>query len=195
VRKGEKGTQIEFWQLGSRSTGHQTVCDEPEPNKPSRTRDGPLHRVYTVFNAKQIDGLPAHCPRVRQEWEVVQSAESILQHSGATITHDQDDRAFYNLLTDSIHLPPKAAFQTPGGYYGTALHELFHFTGTVHRLNRSTLVESYRFGDFNYGKEELRAELASVFLMAERGVPHDPERHAAYLGSWAGEMASSPFLD
>jgi zincin-like metallopeptidase len=52
------------------------------------------------------------------------------------------------------------------------------------RLNRQTLNDSYRFGDQNYAKEELRAELASVFLAAERGVPHNPEQHAAYVGSW-----------
>ena len=44
--------------------------------------------------------------------------------------------------------------------------------------------ESYRFGDLNYAKEELRAELASVFIAAEVGVPHDPAHHAAYVGSW-----------
>jgi hypothetical protein len=47
-----------------------------------------------------------------------------------------------------------------------------------------SLTESYRFGDTNYAKEELRAELASVFMAAERGIPHDPEQHAAYVGSW-----------
>ena len=52
------------------------------------------------------------------------------------------------------------------------------------RLNRPTLSESYRFGDLNYAKEELRAELASVFMAAELGVPHDPANHAAYVGSW-----------
>jgi hypothetical protein len=51
-------------------------------------------------------------------------------------------------------------------------------------LNRPTLNESYRFGDTNYAKEELRAELASVFLAAERGIPHDPEQHASYVNSW-----------
>ena len=51
-------------------------------------------------------------------------------------------------------------------------------------MNRATLTESYRFGDICYAKEELRAELASVFLAAERGIPHDPEQHAAYVGSW-----------
>jgi Zincin-like metallopeptidase len=30
----------------------------------------------------------------------------------------------------------------------------------------------------------LRAELASVFLAAERGIPPDPEQHAAYVSSW-----------
>ncbi len=56
--------------------------------------------------------------------------------------------------------------------------------GAPRRLNRETLNESYRFGDLNYAKEELRAELASVFLMAERGIPHNAESHAAYVGSW-----------
>ena len=59
-----------------------------------------------------------------------------------------------------------------------------HWSGHGSRLNRSTLTESYRFGDTNYAREELRAELASVFLAAERGIPHDPEQHAAYVNSW-----------
>src|SRR5580700_5877024 len=70
---------------------------------------------------------------------------------------------------DSIHLPQKDAFKDAPGYYGTALHELAHWTGHPSRLNRPTLSESYRFGDLNYAKEELRAELASVFMAAELG--------------------------
>lgn len=79
---------------------------------------------------------------------------------------------------------PKGAFKNAEGYFGTALHELAHWSGHPSRLNRSTLNESYRFGDLNYAREELRAELASVFLAAERGIPHDPSQHAAYVGSW-----------
>ena len=98
--------------------------------------------------------------------------------------HDQTDRAFYSPTQDRIHLPPKEAFQDAAGYYGTALHELAHYSGHPSRLNRLTLTESYRFGDTNYAREELRAELASVFLAAERGIPHNPEQHAAYVSSW-----------
>jgi hypothetical protein len=75
-------------------------------------------------------------------------------------------------------------FRDAPGYYGTALHELCHWSGHPDRLNRPTLNESYHFGDENYAKEELRAELASVFLAAERGIPHDPASHASYVGSW-----------
>ena len=59
VKKGEKGTRIEFWE----------VKQQPDTeNKPDQTgsdlsgqRDRRfIHRIYTVFNAKQIEGIPPH---------------------------------------------------------------------------------------------------------------------------------------
>src|ERR1700756_5675310 len=186
VRQGEKGTAIEYWEFPDRSKPNRertepSSDDGPADSKQSRRM---IHRVYTVFNAKQIEGIPPHEPKKREEFEIVQAGESILQHSGARISHDQNDRAYYNRQVDAIHLPPKAAFPTAADYYGTALHELGHWTGHDSRLNRETLNSSKSFGDENYAKEELRAELASVFLAAERGIPHDPANHAAYVGSW-----------
>ena len=187
VRRGEKGTQIEFWEV--KPTDKEASPGENAGTANHRTgRDGHdtrlVHRVYTVFNAKQIDGAPEYEPKQPTPFEVVNSGEKILDNSGARISHDQSDKAFYNRASDSIHLPPKEAFKDAAGYYGTALHELAHWSGHPSRLDRPTLNASYRFGDTNYAREELRAELASVFLAAERGIPHDPERHAAYVGSW-----------
>ena len=181
VRQGEKGTQIEFWQskAAAERTGDRNDCVAADKDQPRLVR-----RVYTVFNAKQIDGIPAYTPRQHSAFETAQAGERILANSGATVIHDQADQAFYRPGTDSIHLPPRNAFKDAPGYYGTALHELAHWTGHQSRLNRSTLTDSYRFGDVNYAREELRAELASVFLAAERGIPHDPASHAAYVGSW-----------
>jgi antirestriction protein ArdC len=180
VRKGEKGTHIEFWEVKSKS-------EEKSGEREGNGNDGDakdnqrrlIHRVYTVFNAKQIEGVPAFEREQPSAFEAVHSGERILANSGAKITHDQRDSAFYRASTDSIHLPPKEAFKDAPGYYGTALHEHAHWTGHASRLNRPTLNESYRFGDLNYAKEELRAELASVFIAAEVGVPHDPANHAA----------------
>jgi antirestriction protein ArdC len=186
VRQGEKGTAIEYWEFPDRSKSNREFA---EPSSDDGPADGKqprrmIHRVYTVFNAKQIEGIPSHEPKRREEFEIVHAGESILQHSGAQISHDQNDRAYYNRHVDAIHLPPKSAFRTAADYYGTALHELGHWTGHDSRLNRETLNSSKSFGDENYAKEELRAELASIFLAAERGIPHDPANHAAYVGSW-----------
>jgi antirestriction protein ArdC len=181
VRRGEQGTHVEFWQFPDRTA---KPGSEGKPEVADAQRDSFIYRVYTVFNAKQMDGIPPHSPRIRQEWEVLQSAQAILDSSGARIHHDQPDRAFYSRSTDTIHLPPTAGFKTASDYYGTALHELVHWTGHPDRLKRETLNESYRFGDLNYAREELRAELASVFLLAERGIPHNADTHAAYLNSW-----------
>jgi antirestriction protein ArdC len=189
VRRGEKGTQIEFWEVKpDKDRGQDNSTNGSDAAQAGRsTRDAGsrlIHRVYTVFNAAQIDGIPAFAPWQHAAFEVAQSGERILAGSGAKIAHDRTDGAFYDRAGDAIHLPPKEAFKDAPGYYGTALHELAHWSGHPSRLNRATLNESYRFGDVNYAKEELRAELASVFLAAERGIPHDPAQHAAYVGSW-----------
>src|SRR5580692_8666430 len=195
VRRGEKGTQIEYWEAKeSSSRTPPSTADASgdsstvKGNKASAEKSRFIHRVYTVFNAQQMDGIPPHNPKQHTTFEAVQAGEQILNNSGANIAHDQADRAFYSRSEDSIHLPPKEAFRDAAGYYGTALHELAHWTGHPSRLDRSTLTESYRFGDANYAKEELRAELASVFLAAQRGIPHNPEQHASYVNSWIGAL-------
>ncbi len=195
VRRGEKGTQIEYWEVRQNSDQTQPSPSDGGGNASTANGNGGdaeksrlIHRVYTVFNAQQIERIPPHTPKQHTTFEAVQAGEQILNNSGADIAHDQADRAFYSRSQDSIHLPPKEAFKDAAGYYGTALHELAHWTGHPSRLDRSTLTDSYRFGDVNYAKEELRAELASVFLAAQRGIPHNPEQHAAYVNSWIGAL-------
>jgi antirestriction protein ArdC len=193
VSRGEKGTQIEYWDVKqapdkTQPSGPNGGGDAAHGNKSDAEKSRLIHRVYTVFNAQQIERISPYTPKQHTTFEAVQAGEQILANSGANIAHDQADRAFYSRSQDSIHLPPKDAFKNAAGYYGTALHELAHWTGHPSRLDRSTLTDSYRFGDTNYAKEELRAELASVFLAAQRGIPHDPEQHAAYVNSWIGAL-------
>jgi len=190
VRKGEKGAQIEYWEFPLRSpavdarNGATDGGVQPNDTETQDSRSRLVHRIYTVFNAKQIDGIPEHTRKQRQDFEVLEAGENILVNSGAQIDHDQRDRAYYDRHRDSIHLPPKNTFNSAPDYYGTALHELAHWSGHNSRLNRETLNNSRGFGDESYAREELRAELTSVFLTAERGIPHDPANHAAYVGSW-----------
>jgi antirestriction protein ArdC len=185
VRKGEKSTQVEFWEFPPQDGKAKSEDTKAKSDDKDDDKRRPVHRIYNVFNATQMDGVEPHKPQVRETWEVVQSAEDILKASGATIRHDQVDKAYFSRSKDTIHMPKKASFPSSEAYYGTALHELGHWTGHPSRLNRDTLTDIKKFGDLSYAREELRAELTSVFLAAERGIPHDEKNHAAYVKSWS----------
>ena len=176
VRKGEKATQIEFWETG------RTKDDEGESDA-DKPRSRMIHRVFSVFNAEQIDGIPPLAVKPREQWEVCEAGERIMKDSGADIKYG-GDRAYYNRGGDYIRLPDRDQFPDAPSFYGTSLHELGHWTGHPSRLDRATLNESYRFGDQNYALEELVSEINSLYVAAETGIPHNPEQHAAYVASW-----------
>ena len=194
VRKGEKGTPIQYWKFSedqnkTDAAGKPILDSRGEPVKETVKLERPRVFFATVFNAEQIDGLAPPQPRQEHAWNAVERAEQILQASGATIRHGEHDRAFYRLSSDSIHLPEKDQFPTADNYYATALHELGHWTGHGTRLDRDLV---HPFGSEGYAKEELRAEIASMILGDELGIGHDPEQHAAYVGSWIKALEDDP---
>jgi antirestriction protein ArdC/phage/plasmid primase-like uncharacterized protein len=194
VRKGEKGTPIQYWKFSDEQTkldanGKPVLDAKGEPIKQTVKLERPRVFFATVFNAEQIDGLPALQPRRQQDWNPVERAEQILQASGAVIKHGEQNRAFYRPATDSIHLPDKGQFPTADNYYATALHELGHWTGHESRLDRDLV---HPFGSEGYAKEELRAEIASMILGDELGIGHDPSQHVAYVASWVKALEEDP---
>ena len=193
VRKDEKGTQIEYWQW----TKDQPVIDEngevqtdAEGNDKTETIRLTKPNVFyaTVFNAEQMDGVPAYVP-ARDFDEPHKEAEKVLASLGVEIKHNKADRAFYNLVQDQIALPPKAQFNSKESYYAAALHELGHATGHETRLNRDM---SGGFGSANYAKEELRAEIASYMLTTKLGLGYDPAPHASYVEGWIKALKDDP---
>ena len=184
VRKGSKGTTVEYWKFEGREEREDLVSGQ----KQMVTVKLSTPRVFyaTVFHASQLEGIPEYQRRERPEnWDPVLEAERILAGSGARIFHDQQDRAYYSPSADDIHLPPQVAFPTPLDYYEVAMHELGHWTGHGSRLARD-LTGS--FGSESYAREELRAQMASLYLSADLGVPFNPERHAAYQASWVKKL-------
>jgi antirestriction protein ArdC/phage/plasmid primase-like uncharacterized protein len=193
VRKGERGTSIQYWKF------EDTRVKTDESGKPVMGADGtPVQERYklenprvfyaTVFNAEQIDGL-AQLVVPELSWDPVERAEQILTNSGARIEHAASDRAYYSPSRDEIHLPLQAQFPSARNYYATALHELGHWTGHESRLKRDL---RHPFRSEGYAREELRAEIASMMLSAELGLPHDPSQHAAYVASWVSVLKKDP---
>jgi len=193
VKKGEKGTQIQYWKFNEErfkkdDNGKPLLNREGQPIKALVKLERPRAFYANVFNAEQIDGLPP--PNIKApDWNPLERAEQILQASNAVIQHGEFDRAFYRPTTDRIHLPHKNQFSTPDGYYSVALHELGHWTGHASRLNRDL---SNPFGSEAYAKEELRAEIASMLLGHELGIGHDPGQHAAYVDHWIKVLQEDP---
>lgn len=178
VRKGEKGSTVEYWQF-EREEKRDGIAEKVKLDRP---------RVFyaTVFNAQQIDGIPPPEPsQPKNPWEVSAAAERVLSSCGVRIHHDQQDQAYYSPDSDSIHLPPRESFAKQEDYYEVALHEIGHSTGHDTRLKRDL---TRRFGSPEYAREELRAQMCSLYLSAELGVPFNPVRHAAYQSSWIGAL-------
>lgn len=194
VRRGEKGTQVQYWKFNEEQVqrdenGNVVKDDKGKPKKIIVQLERPKLFTATVFNAEQLDGMPPLEDKKPVSWDVNQRAENILNASKATILNDQNDSAFYRLSSDSIHLPPKEQFSSPEKYYATALHELGHWSGHSERLDRDM---QNPFGSKGYAKEELRAEISSMLLGSELGVGHDPSQHAAYVGSWVKVLEEDP---
>jgi len=193
VRKGEKGTLIQYWKFSEEHIqkdehGNPVLNEEGKPIKITAKLERPQMFYATVFNASQIEGMPPIVHK-EQEWSSLEKAESMLAESGATIVHYEMDRAFYRMTSDEIHLPLKSQFDDGARYYATALHELGHWTGHESRLNRDL---GHPFGSVGYAKEELRAEIASMLLGDELGIGHDPSQHTAYIKSWVRALEDDP---
>lgn len=195
VKKGSKSTVVQYWQFREKKLlkdeqGKPILNDKGEKQYKQVELERPKVFHAAVFHASQIEGLPELPPRKETpEWERHEAAEKLLEASGASIHHDQNDRAFYRSSTDQVHLPPKGQFPTADNYYATALHELGHWTGHPTRLDRDL---ANPFGSEAYAKEELRAEMASYMLGTELGIGHDPGQHTAYIGSWIKALQEDP---
>ena len=178
VRKGEHGSLVVY---ANRITRTETNAKGEDTE-----REIPFMKGYTVFCVEQIDGLPLHYyPQPVDPLPLsqrIEGAENFMAATGATIRYG-GDRAYYAPGLDVVQLPPFAAFRDAESFYATACHELCHWSGAKHRLDRS--FNAKRFGDHGYAREELVAELGAAFLCADLGItPEIRDDHAAYLSHW-----------
>ena len=146
-----------------------------------------MARASYVFNAAQVEGYTAPVIEDLGPIERRREAERFIARNNPKIGHGGDE-AYYDRTHDRIQMPHEGLFADIDGmtrnegYYATLLHELVHWTGARHRLNREF---GKRYGDLAYGAEELVAEIGSAFLCARLGItdtvrPH----HAQYLATW-----------
>lgn len=173
VIKGAKGTPIIFYKQVDKTTDDGSYL---------------LARSSHVFNLDQVEGIdltkepaaPELTPAQRiahiEDW-----VEAI--RFDAIINHSDEGRAYYHPSTDEITMPRFESFIGPEHYYSTLAHELVHWTGSKHRLERATAAKGVDTA--TYAKEELVAELGAAFLCADFGIEVETrDDHVSYLASW-----------
>ena len=187
VRRGQKGSLAVFWKS-------YDVKDKDSENETKIIR---FMRIYTLFNVEQCDNLdikPWVAPEPAGKDANDRVNGLICMDAPPTIDHDGGDRAFYRPSTDSIHLPEFQAFKDNDAYCATVFHELVHSTGHASRLDRQLTGPSHRFGQHDYGVEELTAEFGAAFLCYELGIDTTTENHAAYIDNWKGAIKADKGL-
>jgi antirestriction protein ArdC len=178
VRKGETSTIAIFYK------SYRKEVEAPDTGE--RTDEARrVLKAYPVFNADQVEGLPARFypatldlvePDGRE-----QSLDAFFVAIPAVLRH-QGCEAYYEPVADRVTMPPASLFAGFDHYYATLAHELSHWTGHASRLGRDL---KHRFGTAAYAAEELVAELSSAMLGAELGLPvAHLDNHASYIEHW-----------
>ena len=178
VRRGEHGTVIVFY--NRLNTAPTDDLDESDQYRL-------VARAFKVFNLDQVNGWQPPGAAPVSLVETLAEVEAFVSATKAVVMHG-GSRACYCRDYDLIQLPARDRFRgsptssASEAYYGTLLHELTHWSGAPHRLNRTF---GTRFGDNDYAVEELVAELGAAFLCADLGITNEPRAdHAAYVASW-----------
>lgn len=192
LQKGAKGAKVEYFFPYDNKEKRWAAWEEYTPE--AKINDGKditdryviKQKIYTVFNASLIDGIPEkkidYARNMINEDEVI---KKISQGIGVEIIESKNSTsAFYTPSEDYIKIPAKEQFKSQGDYVSTTLHELAHATGHKDRLNRS---QEGQFGSKEYAFEELIAEITSSFMGEYIKEPISDEmldKHKAYIQSW-----------
>ncbi len=177
VRKGERGTTVVY---ADRFTPDDERWRAAETGEEAKAI--PFLKRFTVFNTAQCEGLPDEVMAVAPPIEtslVLPRAEALIRATGVDFRIG-GERAFYDPRHDFVQVPPPQAYFEAINWHRTALHELGHASGAVHRLNRDL---SGSFGTKKYAFEELVAEMIAAFCCASLGIA-PTVRHADYIASW-----------
>lgn len=199
IRKGAKGVPVEFWSAINVHT-HEVV-DFKEAARQLRdgeAKEGDFNfysRNSYVFNAQQIDGIPA----LKQEAPMVdiglirQNRDTLIKNMAVGFDGNGTD-CHYSPSKDKIVMPPESDFRDTYGYMCSFLHEAGHATGAPSRLGRGFGVTREE-----YAIEELRAEIASAMTSQQLGIPLTDDQmqrnldlHKAYIQSWAQAIRDAP---
>lgn len=189
VKKGAKSQMVVFFK---RYVKEETGINPDTGEEENKEKISFALRYYNVFNVKDCEGIPAKTREEKRLFTEDKTGEEVISEyinreasNGFTFENTKGNRAYYSHLLDKVVLPLKEQFKEEGEYYSTAFHEIAHSTLKECRCNRKQ-KETVHFGDEDYSKEELVAEITSANICSVTGIETAStfQNSVAYIQSW-----------
>lgn len=206
IKKGSRGVHVEYWSIYDKKT--KKTLSSAEAKKiidadKERAKDITyISRVYTVFNAIQIEGIPPYESNQRNiafdedKYELPLSViADFCKNTGLKIIEDVNlEVPCYKPNEDKVLVPERHRYIDEQAYFSDTFHEISHSTGHEIRLKRN--IKNI-FGTKDYAIEELRAEIGSAFICNCLGIESKPNRDylqnsVAYVQSFLQILNNNP---
>ena len=167
----------------------------------------PRMQVFRVFNVQQTnlqETKPEKWEALKEQFKIpaIKDEQGMLtvplidamvrEQQWICPIYSKEGNSAYHARGEDNHIvvPLKGQFKDGENFYSTLLHEMAHSTGEPEHLNREKGVI---FGDKQYAKEELVAELTSATVGQSLGIStHIREENAMYLKNWLGALKEDP---
>ncbi|MCR4847348.1 MAG: ssDNA-binding domain-containing protein [Bacteroidales bacterium] len=192
IKKGSKAGMVVFFKQVKMN---KTVKNEDGSEKEEQ-RLVPILRYFNVFHIDDTEGVGS---KIKKEEETgtlifpIDTAEEVitgyLGREKALKFHNDKltDRAFYSPSLDMVSVPMLSQYEIPEEYYSTTFHELVHSTKAKSRCDRDSEQHGIAaFGNEDYSREELVAEIGSAMLCNKIGIECEKafKNSVAYIQGW-----------
>lgn len=182
IMKGAKSEFVVFWKI--------QPIEEIKEDGTKEVKQIPLLKYYNVFHISQVEGIePLPNIKINQHDPIIEAEKMLTEYitrEHILLENIVSDKAYYSPTRDIIHLPLMEQFSDIEEYYSTAFHEATHSTGHHTRLSRLNQGRIASFGNAEYSKEELIAEIGSASIMNLLGIEtHKTFKNStAYIQNW-----------
>lgn len=198
VKKGAKAGMVVFY---TKLTIKDPTFINPENGEPE-TRTIPYLRYYNVFHLDDVEGIESKLsqPGAEPKAEPISAAEKVVadylsRQPALRFQNDKpSNRAYYSLTQDMVVVPMLSQYDMPEEYYSTTFHELTHSTIPESRCDRKAENAKAFFGNTEYSREELVAEIGSAMLCNRIGIEAERafRNSVAYIKSWWEALKNDP---
>ena len=178
---------VVFWKRSTYTAPNPKTGEDEE-------KQGFILRYFRVYNIAQCEGIKQPEPIQETHHEPIKSCEDIIKgYVHGPVIQYGFNHACYVPKDDRIEMPNLGRFEKPEWFYSTLFHEATHSTGHADRTNRRPATVPRYFGDPDYSKEELVAEMGACFLSGHAGIEQKTiENSASYLDHWIKVLKSNP---